>query len=108
MYEYSVTIGRNVSDAPMHESIWVQFQDSTEYTLTRDLPLSGTTVERAYGAGEWEGITEDNARIVARTDSPLTPSQLDALRNGLALTAALFGQDALALTIGTSELVPAL
>ena len=71
-----------------------------------DLYLDGAerTFEVHYGKGVWEGVEEESAKITLLAEFELDERGLSTLRNYLSENARQYGQDAIALTIGTSEL----
>jgi hypothetical protein len=108
MFEYTVTIGRNVGDAPMGDVPWKLFKRDAMVILGQAANHAYVHVdayETLEGSGVWQGIREDNARIVMRTDSQLDDGALNYLRHLLGMLAQYNSQDAVALTVGTSELV---
>jgi hypothetical protein len=97
----TVTIGRNVGDVPMSEPAWLRFRDYVRLWLQSALlPDFLATYD---GTGEWQGVPEDSTTIVLSGVS--TCVQRADLQVWLAATAAIHGQDAIALTIGDTELV---
>lgn len=110
MHEYSVTIGRNVGDEPMSTHDWRLFRESVNMHLTIIATIDDVqidAIETTRGTGEWNGVREDNARVVMRTLSPLSETALGKLRVRLGNLATANMQDAIAFTIGTSELIDA-
>lgn len=107
MYEYSITIGRNVGSEPMELTEWQHFvydvRSTAEWAqLTRELQ---TDVEVLRGIGRWDGVSEDTAKIVFRTDGALYPETLAQIRTELRDYCDRYRQDAIALSVGGSELV---
>ena len=123
MYSYTATIGRNFSNThsnfdvqgePMILSAWSGFaEDVTKefhVTIEKTRKTDGYAwdentefrIETHYGKGTWDGVEEESAKISVLSDQPLT--HLSYLRQALANLAEEYGQDAIALTIGTSEL----
>lgn len=104
MHTLSVTIGRNVTNIgvtlPMDGHVWQKFKNRT-HAIVRAL---GQT-ETFNGQGEWDGVVEDSAMFSTRQEEPYSDSQIAALRDALKLLAYAFAQDAIALTIGESELI---
>lgn len=101
MATVTVSIGRNVGSEPMPDYEWSQFVELVRLAVKRD--ASAVYVDAAASRGEWEGIAEDSRTWVADIDE----WDLGALRNSLRQYAVTFGQDAIALTVGTTELVGA-
>ena len=123
MYSYTATIGRNVPDmhdqrddvtgeriqAPMTLTLWHQFVEDVKADMVftyADLYLDGAerTFEVHYGKGVWEGVEEESAKITLLAEFELDERGLSELRRLLSENARQYGQDAIALTIGTSEL----
>lgn len=106
MYVYAVTIGRNVKawGAPMHDGMWETFQDTIS-ELMAAYAQEDDFLEIHHGTGEWEGVPEDSTKVTLLRNEPLEEHDLDAIRYRLRLEATLFGQEAIALTIGQSELI---
>ena len=117
MHVYTATIGRNIStnhpDAtragkPLTLTEWGQFVEDVTAdmgSLARRWDYAGDdTLEVHYGKGEWDGVEEESAKITLLTDMPLGECAVDDLRRLLTENARHYGQDAIALTIGTSEL----
>jgi hypothetical protein len=108
MYVYSLTIGRNIGSEPMTKLSWGWFQhDAMEMlrSAALDAALHVEAEERSFGTGVWDGIAEDNATLSIRTPTLMDESVLNQLRKSVKTLAATFRQDAIALTIGTSELI---
>ena len=108
MYVYSLTIGRNIGSEPMTKLSWGWFQyDAMEMlrSAALDAALHVDAEERSFGTGVWDGIPEDNATLSIRTTAKMDDSVLNRLRKSAKALAATYRQDAIALTIGTSELI---
>ena len=105
MYVVSVTIGRNVDTTPMSDQRWHEFIMDAQGTLEQNtFERQRQAVEIAYGVGVWQGIEEPNARITYLLRSELSDEAKANLRRDLTELARFYDQDAIALTIGTSEL----
>lgn len=122
MYVIAVTIGRNVPvtdptlpqyDAvtgvrltePMTDARWADFIESVKRDVIEALDGNRYgVIEVSEGMGEWGGVTEPNATITVRRHTQAQDSQLERLRRYLSEDARHFDQDAIALTIGISEL----
>lgn len=109
MYTYTATIGRNVpghEGEPMTLTMWEQFREDVTADMHRfaaESALHVECIETTYGKGVWCGVEEDSAKITM-----LTTAQADnpgILRRYLSESARHYGQDAIALTIGQSELI---
>ena len=98
----TVSIGRgaHARQEPLDGSDWESFRAQVRTLLTE--VIDGTLhVDRARSFGQWDGKTEESATFVA--DVP--QSSLASLRSGLRLLASTWGQEAIALTVGTTEFV---
>ena len=126
MHSYTVTIGRNVPvtdptlpqrddvtgqriQVPMSDEQWATFVEDVKADMAStyaDLYLDRAerTFEVHYGKGVWEGVEEESAKITLLAEFELDERGLSTLRNYLTDLAGEYGQDAIALTIGTSEL----
>lgn len=98
-----VNIGRNVDDAPMAAAKWARFQSTIQHLL-ENVTLGRGVVSTHTGRGAWvdeHGVTvsEESAYI-----STFAVVNLDALREALAYQRTVYGQDAIALIVG-SELI---
>ena len=105
MFSYTATIGRNVGTEPMTITDWEQFIEDVKADMLMfavESAIHVESVEIHRGKGTWEGVEEESAKITL-----LTPAQSDnpgILRRYLSENARQYGQDAIALTIGVSEL----
>lgn len=102
----TITIGRNVGVIPMYDAEWAAFQNAVQVTLEN--VKAEIHVKYARGRGSWtdaEGVTveEDNATWVAG----LNAADVDEVRYRLSRLAFLYLQDAIAYTVGTTDLVSA-
>lgn len=105
MYVITVTIGRNVGDTPMSVARWSEYRSDVA-ALLRRLAASGInpTFEFHNGYGEWHGVAEDSHKATLMLNHALADDDIAWLRRDLADLAWLYDQDAIALTIGVSEL----
>lgn len=95
----TVSIGRNIGTEPMSASDWANFQLATRGWLV--VTRSTIYVDGAPSVGQWEGIAEESCTWVAElSDADVF---LPILRTGLGMTAANYGQEAIALTVGKTE-----
>lgn len=99
MATVTVTIGRNVGTVPMDRDRWRLFRQSIRDTLVS--VASDIYVDSAQAWGEWDGTMEECATWVASVPS----DSLWVLRDALPYLASTFSQEAIALTVGTTELV---
>jgi hypothetical protein len=110
MHVLTFTIGRNIGMSPMSEVLWATFTDRVHETLVRFVADYDATVEEHYGKGMWQGIEEESYKVTALIDPDLlhNPHRAPWLRDLTASVAAIaygYGQDAVAFTIGRSELI---
>lgn len=102
----TVTIGRNVADGrggqgPMPEDRWQDFRTIVRQSLANNL---APDFSASYdGTGEWGGVSEDSTTFIFSGVTSTTPAA--DVRSWLSYLARDFGQDAIALTIGDTELV---
>lgn len=102
MHVITVTIGRNVGNIPMSLTLWEQFKGDVEADMLAAVPSD--IVETHFGTGVWDGVEEESAKITLLRHSEPTAAMLAKLRAYLSKSARHYGQDAIALTIGQSEL----
>jgi len=95
----TISIGRGGLERRLSDIAWREFAT----TIRQMLNHIGATVfvDGAESIGEWEGVSEESRTWVADigTHSP------DFITGWLEMTAALYEQDAIALTIGETTLV---
>ena len=105
MFSYTATIGRNVGTEPMTITSWEQFIEDVRADMLRfavESAIHVESVEIHRSKGTWEGVEEESAKITILT--PAQSDNPDILRHYLSENARQYGQDAIALTIGVSEL----
>ncbi len=113
MHTYTVTIGRHVGTEPMPEHEWAMFEDRINETLCYfggEQHREGgdpSMIETHRGTGVWDGVEEESIKMTLLTTTPIRPLNLEVLRKDLGQIAYHHRQDAIALTIGTSELIGA-
>ena len=99
MLDGAITIGRGAVDRALADPDWSQFCRAT-------VELTGYHARAIHvqnrGLGRWDGRTEENFVVVF---SRLSDQGLVAVRFGLRQHARDYGQDAIALLIGTTELI---
>lgn len=95
-----VNIGRNVVGEPMSPERWNDFVTAVSNTIADCSDIK--SIETHFGTGYWEGGMEESCHVSALA----TFVDVDTLREHLGYVAGEFGQDAVALVLG-SELVPA-
>jgi hypothetical protein len=102
MNTITVTIGRNVGDVPLPDSEWIDFVNRTRATVaevTDDL-----WVATDY-TGEWNGTSEDAFVFYGPLPTSADNALVDRLRVSLGSLATYYGQEAIGLSLGASELV---
>ena len=107
MFSYTATIGRNVGTEPMSAERWEEFKASVAadfYFVVNGYQADVGQWEEFYGNGVWEDTPEDSFKVTVLLEEELPKDRLDQLRRYLSENARLFAQDAIALTIGVSEL----
>ena len=105
MFSYTATIGRSVGTEPMSAERWVQFIEDVRADMLLfavESAIHVESVETHCGKGSWEGYEEESAKITLLTTAQ--SDDLDILRRYLSENARFYDQDAIALTIGVSEL----
>ena len=117
MYSYTATIGRNVpasnpnpmfAGKPMPLTTWETFIEDVSadmHTVSNNYQAGVATMEIHRGVGIWDGVEEESAKITLLLDEALPEDRLSQMRRYLSELARQYGQDAIALTIGESELV---
>jgi len=117
MFSYTATIGRNFSpthplpglqNKPMTLSAWARFVEDVQAEMVKYLQVwqvEPVTVEIHRGTGVWDGVTEDSAKITVLRNDYADADYLRELRQVLSFLAREYGQDAIAFTVGTSELL---
>lgn len=103
MNTITITIGRNIPTAGLpieaDEQTWAAFRNDIQTVLENH--RAEIFVRGSLGRGEWDGIEEDNATWVAAVDDGHVPS----IQHRLGVLAYVYGQDAIALTVGQTTLV---
>jgi len=107
MQQVTITIGRNIGSKPMSDFMWAAFKEIIKVYLEESFDSKGTNlVEVHEGTGSRAGIEETSAKLtVATSFLNVTQKQLHQLTMQLATIAAIYGQDAIAMTVGESTLV---
>lgn len=120
MHVYAVTIGRNVRTGfttfePMSDVQWATFEADAAAELLVTAEKTRSTDGYAWGEdeefrleihrgeGTWDGVKEESSIITLLASQPLT--HLSDLRRRISELARHYDQDAIALTIGESELL---
>lgn len=117
MLSYTATIGRNFSAThplpglrgkPMTLGAWERFIEDVEAEMVRHLQagqVEPVTVEIHRGKGEWNGVTEESAKVTVLRNGYAEYDYLASLHFVLSQLARDYGQDAIALTVGHSILL---
>ena len=100
MSTITVTIGRNVGDVPMTEERWEDFTTKVDRAVAE--ACDDIWQRAVVHAGNWKGNPELACTWVA---DPWHDDTIGPLRLALRVLAGEFDQDAIALTIGRTELV---
>lgn len=100
----TVTIGRNVGDEPMSGKEWHKFKTAVRTTLSS---LGGTVY--VNGAEAYDSVWVSGTGNVRETSATYVADVTDVhnVRIVLAYLAGRYQQDAIALTIGETELIGA-
>lgn len=101
MFTIDITIGRNVGARPMNDNAWNAFIERIQSTLAEH----SFTVDTFHGVGEWDGVTESNARIAGRIDAAPPRDVINGIMERVERIGAIHAQDAVAVTIGESTLI---
>lgn len=116
MYSYTATIGRNYqprlantasAPRPMNLTAWEQFIEDVQadmHSTSENYQAGVATMEIHRGKRTRDGIEEEFAKITLLLDEALPADHVNILRRYLSELARQYGQDAIALTIGESEL----
>lgn len=102
MHAVTVSFGRNVGSAPMPATDWRRFRAMVRRALVDACP--DAVLETHHGVGVWDGVREQSCKVTALAGD-LGPAALLRLSESLAGLASAFRQDAIAVTVGRSELV---
>lgn len=110
MSTITVSLGRNVGDEPMHPTVWQAFRaeawDSVDFQVWA---YGGQIVFTGQGEGKWKGEDGTTTYEDAYTIIALVPDE-DAdivggtLVHAMGRLAAKYGQEAIAVTLGTTTL----
>jgi hypothetical protein len=104
----TVNIGCKCGDTDMHDSQCAAFQQETEMLLAETVGKVSFTVD---GQSHWQGVSERGISFSVLDPALIGPDEakfgnpLQVLRYGLANLAKRYEQEAIAMTLGTSELV---
>lgn len=118
MYSITATLGRNYSTShvaasgqpvPMPITRWEQFVEDVEHDMAATVRGAQPTlmiVEQHRGKGEWNGQEEESCKVTILADFAEYPTDvISTIKGYLASLAQQYSQDAIALTVGVSELV---
>jgi hypothetical protein len=106
----TVTIGRNVPATPpewiaqpLSSLDWTEFQNAVASALWQTSSTNGEAwEERHYGTAVWDGVPEESAKV---TLLGADFTHVVALRQRLETIRGMYAQDAIALSVGTSDLI---
>lgn len=98
----TVSIGRNVGTVPLSEARWNDFTAAIHNLI--DVYCRTVYVDCAESTGSWDGILEDSRTWVAEVADWITPEVLPTVVERFGTVARAFGQDAVAVTVGTTIL----
>lgn len=115
MYSYTITIGRNTSTRiadghALSDDDWADFNTVVRnyfWAMAEDWrsPENSPVVEVHTGIGFWEGTAEASTKITLLSEGTMNNRELHQTRAFLTNLANKYNQDAIAFTIGESELV---
>lgn len=117
MFAYTATIGRNYSvysatsdllidRKTLDDSEWRMFQDDVSHEMRKCFDARTVElVERHYGVGSWEGVEEESCKVTFVLKHEIPADDLNEMRYRLTELARHYGQSAIALHHGVSELV---
>ncbi len=91
----TICLGRNIGTEPMDDARWEGFVDEVMLLIRKH---DGEVFTVAYGGGSWDGHSEESAVIVFGAAA-------DGFEAELSILASMYGQDAIGLLSGTSDLV---
>jgi hypothetical protein len=95
----TISIGRGGGERRLSDRAWYDFTTSIRSLLNS---IGATTfVDGAESIGEWEGVAEESRTWVA----DISDHPREYLVGWLQMSAGVFDQDAIALTIGESRLI---
>jgi len=100
----TVTVGRNIAGAPMSADHWEALQRRVRTVLAYATTGTGR-LESHYGVGEWDGVTEDSAKVTRYGTAWGQERDADWLRAEIGDLARVYRQEAIALVIGEGELI---
>jgi hypothetical protein len=112
MYTYSVTIGRNIGEIEMSYDSWAEFHRDVFDVLTtaarRHIDTEDPevwTIEHWSGLTQWQGVPEYSTKFELRSVNALHDYNVADIRNDLEYLREKYAQDAIAFSIGESELI---
>jgi hypothetical protein len=110
MSTITVSIGRNIGDEPMDDGQWVTYQEEAHRWTDQSVwCVGGQIVFEGVGVGQWTDedghtVREDAFTIVALVDDDVADVVHAEIVRRMAITARNYGQDAIAVTVGTTTL----
>ena len=104
MQTITVTIGRNVGEEPLPQDRWNEFIADTRAAV--DSTVSDIWVATPY-RGSWDGVPEDAFVFYGPVEAEHIPWER-LLKQRLSVLAGYYGQQAIGVSVGFSELVDAI
>ncbi len=98
-----VSIGRNCGSIPLSKVQWDKFVARTTSIVLNACGSFGDIHFTGKGQGWYQGQAEESFTIIATIDAGL----VDELKARLSILAHVFGQDSIAVTTGTTDIVTA-
>lgn len=99
-----VSVGRKLSTGgELADRHWGQFTDRVLAIVLLGADRFDDIHFTGFGQGRYEGQLEDSFTVVATIDAAL----VDELKARLSITAHIYGQDSIAVTTGTTDIVAA-
>jgi len=101
MKTVTISIGRNINDWPMSADDWEMFRIGVRQLILTYWFDATIFVDDAFSIGVWNGIKEESSTFVASINEGEMTSFI-AMLTGLA---AAYEQDAIAVTVGETQLI---
>lgn len=107
-YVITATFGRNIGDTPMSSELWESLKREVLAATNVRARLSDF-IEAHEGFGHFEGMKEESFKVsIIRDGEPMGDFWRQDLIRKLQQIAKKYMQKCFALTLGESELIPAL
>jgi len=101
MTSITISIGRNIGAEPMTLTNWRDFISAVTRIIGYADPNAVLYVTAAESIGEWDGVSEQSRTWVGS----IADESVDSLRAMLRALASVYEQDAIALSVGHTELI---